>query len=176
MPKVVTHAVVSSSEQAGLTASARAVLRSYYCLCGDFVLVIQGKLDRLPQRKTDGAYIIRSQPSSDGRIPARKFKLNAVPGQRCLIKRKGTQTLETRQLLNCGRCNSTVAYQSTPPPVGDAAFVYVLRGAITELQGRVPPDAFDGAEEYGVYDEDDLANELDDPNVARGLQAGPSGT
>jgi hypothetical protein len=51
MPKVVTHAVVSSSEQAGLTASARAVLRSYYCLCGDFVLVIQGKLDRLPQRK-----------------------------------------------------------------------------------------------------------------------------
>jgi hypothetical protein len=47
---------------------------------------------------------------------------------------------------------------------------------IPRRQGRVPPDAFDGAEEYGVYDEDDLANELDDPNVARGLQAGPSGT
>jgi hypothetical protein len=52
MPKVVTHAVVSSSEQAGLTASARAVLRSYYCLCGDFVLVLQGKLDRLPRRRS----------------------------------------------------------------------------------------------------------------------------
>lgn len=48
---------------------------------------------------------------------------------------------------------------------------------IPRRQGRVPPDAFDGAEEYGVYDEDDLANELDDPpNIARGQHAGPSGT
>jgi len=52
MPKVVSRAVVSSSEQAGLTQSARAVLRSYYCLCGDFILVLQGKLDRLPRRKS----------------------------------------------------------------------------------------------------------------------------
>lgn len=51
MPKVVSRNVVSSSEQAKPLQSARAVLRSYYCLCGDFVLVMQGKLERLPRRK-----------------------------------------------------------------------------------------------------------------------------
>ena len=51
MPKVISRAVVSSSEQAKPLQSSRAVLRSYYCLCGDFVLVIQGKLERLPRRK-----------------------------------------------------------------------------------------------------------------------------
>jgi hypothetical protein len=51
MPKVISRAVVSSSEQSKPLQSSRAVLRSYYCLCGDFVLVIQGKLERLPRRK-----------------------------------------------------------------------------------------------------------------------------
>jgi hypothetical protein len=51
MPKVISRGTVASDEQAKLTASAKAILRSYYCLCGDFVLVMQGKLDRLPQRK-----------------------------------------------------------------------------------------------------------------------------
>lgn len=51
MPKVITRAVVSSSDQATATQSSRAVLRSYYCLCGDFLLVMQGKLERLPRRR-----------------------------------------------------------------------------------------------------------------------------
>ncbi|EIW71660.1 hypothetical protein TREMEDRAFT_28127 [Tremella mesenterica DSM 1558] len=122
--------------------SSRAVLRSYYCLCGDFVLVIQGKLDRLPQRQTDHAYIIRSQSGSDQ--PARKFKLNAEPGQKYLLRRKDGENYEMRQPFLCGRCKSTVAYQVTPPPPGSAPFLYVLKGAMTELQGRVPPDAFEG--------------------------------
>lgn len=104
MPKVISRAVVSSSEQAAATSSSRAVLRSYYCLCGDFVLVMQGKLERLPQRRcvsfppfiivsmadyprSDGSYIVRSQPSKDGDVQARKFKLNAQQGKKCLIKR-----------------------------------------------------------------------------------------
>jgi hypothetical protein len=107
MPKVVSRAVVSSSDQARPTRSSQAVLRSYYCLCGDFVLVLQGKLDRLPQRKSvsflhhppyldstadfgirsDGSYILRSQDGKKDHQVARKFKLNALPGQRCLIKR-----------------------------------------------------------------------------------------
>ncbi|KAK8849581.1 hypothetical protein IAR55_004916 [Kwoniella newhampshirensis] len=147
MPKIVSRAVTSSSEQAGQTQSARAVLRSYYCLCGDFVLVLQGKLDRLPKRKSDGAYIIRSQPGPDpSKQPARKFKLNATPGTRCLLNRKGTQDLEIRQPFCCSRCNTTIAYQTAPPPAGEAPFLYILKGAMTELQGRVPPDAFDGEE------------------------------
>ena len=36
-----------------------------------------------------------------------------------------------------------VAYQTTPPPIKSGPFVYVLKGALTQLQGQVPPDAFD---------------------------------
>ncbi|RSH88248.1 uncharacterized protein EHS24_000780 [Apiotrichum porosum] len=145
MPKVFTRAIVSSSDQASATQSSRAVLRSYYCLCGDFLLVIQGKLDRLPRRKTDGAYIIRSQPGA--KAPARKFKLNAQPGQRVTVKRKGSDNLEIRQPFVCSRCKTPVAYQVPPPPAGSGPFVYIIKGAMTELQGRVPPDAFEGEAE-----------------------------
>ncbi|ORY34870.1 hypothetical protein BCR39DRAFT_515262 [Naematelia encephala] len=145
MPKVVSRAIVSTSEQSKGTQSARAVLRSYYCLCGDFVLVLQGKLDRLPRRRSDGSLIIRAQDGKNGE-PARKFKLNAQPGRRCLLKRKGKEDLELRQPFVCSRCNATVAYQTSAPPAGNAPFLYVLRGAMTEMQGRVPFDAFEGEE------------------------------
>ncbi|TXT14161.1 uncharacterized protein COLE_00354 [Cutaneotrichosporon oleaginosum] len=119
---------------------SRAALRSYYCLCGDFVLVLQGKLDRLPQRKTDGAYIIRTKPSPTA--AARKFKLAAVPLERFLLERAGGT--EVRQDFGCARCRTPVAYQTTPPPAGSAPFLYVLKGAVTETQGQIPPDAFEG--------------------------------
>lgn len=50
MPKVYVRGTTSSDEQARLTASSRAILRSYYCICGEFILVMQGKLDRLARR------------------------------------------------------------------------------------------------------------------------------
>jgi hypothetical protein len=51
MPKVVSRAAISSSDQAVVTASAQAVLRSFYCLCGEFILVIDRGLDKLPRRR-----------------------------------------------------------------------------------------------------------------------------
>lgn len=36
-------------------------------------------------------------------------------GATLMRRRKGTQTLETRQLLNCGRCNSTGRSAASPP-------------------------------------------------------------
>ncbi len=111
MPKVVSRAAVSSSDTAGETLSSQAILRSHYCLCGEFILVIDRSLDKLPRRRcvsgsaegiplaradtqaagwrrTDGAYIVRSKDGK--RLPeqaARKFKLNVTPGKRCLVKR-----------------------------------------------------------------------------------------
>lgn len=146
-----------SDHRAGQTSatSSRAILRSYYCICGDFILVLQGKLDRLPQRRTDGAWIIRSQPTAEH--SDRKFKLNAEPGQRCLVRRKDSDELEMRQPFACHRCSSTVAYQTGPPPAGSSPFLYVLRGALTEVQGRLPRDAFLGETAY----EKDLADEVE---------------
>lgn len=51
MPKVVTRAAVSSSDNTGETASSQAILRSHYCLCGEFILVIDRSLDKLPRRR-----------------------------------------------------------------------------------------------------------------------------
>lgn len=40
-----------------------------------------------------------------------------------------------------------VAYQAPPPPAGAGPFLYLYKGAMTELQGRVPADAFAGERE-----------------------------
>lgn len=39
-----------------------------------------------------------------------------------------------------------IGYQSVPPPVKNAPFLYVLKGALTEAQGQIPYDAFEGEE------------------------------
>jgi len=71
------------------------------CICGEFIvcysipkcsrilmvfqLVIDKSLATLPRRKTDGAIIIRSQDSNDGK--ARVFKLNATTSEPVLLER-----------------------------------------------------------------------------------------
>jgi hypothetical protein len=45
------------------------------------------------------------------------------------------------------RCNLLVAYQSDPYPAKKASFVYIVKGALSLIQGEVPADAFDGEEE-----------------------------
>ena len=51
----------------------------------DSQLVIDKSLATLPRRKTDGAIIIRSKDSEDGK--ARVFKLNANAGEPVLLER-----------------------------------------------------------------------------------------
>jgi hypothetical protein len=53
----------------------------------DDQLVIDKSLATLPRRKTDGAIIVRSQDSDDGK--ARVFKLNANAGEPILLERFG---------------------------------------------------------------------------------------
>jgi hypothetical protein len=117
--------------------------------------------------RSDGSIIVRSKDSKSPLIPARKFKLNAVAGDRFLLQQcvdplpRSSPTrpptllwlscpaanpngivhrlisskegkMEIRQPFLCGRCGVTVAYQSTPPPAGSAAFLYIPKGAMTE--------------------------------------------
>lgn len=35
-----------------------------------------------------------------------------------------------------------IGYQVTPPPVKSGIFLYILSGALTQVQGQVPQDAF----------------------------------
>ncbi|KAK0468171.1 uncharacterized protein EV420DRAFT_1503199 [Desarmillaria tabescens] len=125
MPKVVSRSAVSSSTDAQPTASSAASLR----------LVIDKSLTALPKRKTDGAIVVRSQDSDDAK--ARVFKLNANLGDPLLIERQGGHERQYRIPLP----------SSTPPPAKSGPFIYLLPGALTQLQGQIPSDAFDG--DYG---------------------------
>ncbi|EGO02201.1 hypothetical protein SERLA73DRAFT_159213 [Serpula lacrymans var. lacrymans S7.3] len=140
MPKVVSRSAVSSSTDAQPTESSAAALKVYYCLCGEFILVIDKSLATLPRRKTDGAIIIRSQDSDAGK--AIVFKLNANPIDPVLLERKGGHERQYR--FSCPRCQLLVGYQSTPPPVKTGPYLYIYSGALTQTQGQVPHDAFDG--------------------------------
>ncbi|KAB5595472.1 hypothetical protein CTheo_1149 [Ceratobasidium theobromae] len=86
MPKIVSRSAISSSIDAPQTDSATASLRVYYCLCGEFILVIDKAIHTLPRRQTDGAIIVRSQDAPNSK--ARVFKLNVnVSPQPVMIER-----------------------------------------------------------------------------------------
>jgi len=51
-----------------------------------FIFVLNAPDTRADPR-SDGSYIVRSKDSKDGKIPGRKFKLNATPGDRYLLQR-----------------------------------------------------------------------------------------
>ncbi|KAF8205100.1 hypothetical protein BJ912DRAFT_940253 [Pholiota molesta] len=122
MPKVVSRSAVSSSTDAQPTASSAAALR----------LVIDKSLATLPRRKTDNAIIVRSKESAAGK--PRVFKLNAVAEEPILLERLGGHEKQYR--YHCPRYITT--------PVKSAPFLYIFSGALTQMQGQVPQDAFDG--------------------------------
>ncbi|KAJ7904653.1 hypothetical protein B0H14DRAFT_2663818 [Mycena olivaceomarginata] len=140
MPKVVSRSAVSSSTDARPTASSAAALRVYYCICGEFILVIDKTLNSLPRRRTDGSIVVRAQDTETDK--ARVFKLNAVSGEPVLLERPGGHERQFR--FHCPRCTLPIGYQSTPPPVKSGPFVYIFAGALSQVQGQVPADAFDG--------------------------------
>lgn len=141
MPKVVSRSAVSSSTDAQPTASSTAALRVYYCLCGEFILVIDKGLASLPRRQTDNAIIIRAQDNETGK--ARIFKLNATISEHpILIERNNGHERQYRFL--CPRCSLPIGYQTSPPPVKSQPYLYILSGSLSQLQGQVPSDAFDG--------------------------------
>ncbi|KAH8084757.1 hypothetical protein HD553DRAFT_311645 [Filobasidium floriforme] len=169
MPKVVSRAAISSSDQATATASSQAILRTFYCLCGEFLLVIDRGLDKLPRRKTDESYVIRCKDGMDLPLQsARKFKLSAKEGSRCLVKRRDDKRLELRKSFMCSRCNTQVAYQTGPGPIGSDQFLYLLKGGVTEQQGRIPDDAFEGEDAVKLTEEEAaMRREMEAAEAAR---------
>ncbi|KLO15871.1 hypothetical protein SCHPADRAFT_914261 [Schizopora paradoxa] len=142
MSKRVSRSTVSSSTEAKPTASSTTALHVYYCICGEFILVIDKPLSSLPRRKTDNAIIVRSQDSNDAKSCI--FKLNSsTPKDTEAVLIDRPEGLEKQYRFQCPRCSLVVAYQSFPPPAKAAPFLYVLHGALTQQQGQVPSDAFD---------------------------------
>ncbi|EIW82087.1 hypothetical protein CONPUDRAFT_122613 [Coniophora puteana RWD-64-598 SS2] len=139
MPKVVSRSAVSSSADAQPTASATAALKVYYCICGEFILVIDKALSTLPRRQTDNAHIVQCQDNEFGK--AKVFKLNAQNAVPELIERQGGHERQWR--FCCPRCNLLVAYQSTPPPIKSGSYLYIPKGALSQVQGQISREAFE---------------------------------
>ncbi|SGY68231.1 BQ5605_C004g02867 [Microbotryum silenes-dioicae] len=129
-------------------------LTIYYCLCGEFVLVAQAQLANLPRRPSDQAYALRNQ--GDHRVV---YKLNAEPGREILSTsvdpEKGSTVYEYQRPLHCARCKLQVAYETIPGGKGDATFL--LAGALTDSQGKIPEDAFETTGSLTADDEDAAA-------------------
>ncbi|KAG0299230.1 hypothetical protein BGZ98_010236 [Dissophora globulifera] len=105
MPKIISNSIISSSDN----REEAQGLHSYYCLCSEFILVIDIELGQLPQRETDNATIIE----------------NAT--------RIGDQ-FEKHYRLYCPRCSLLIAYETTPHLKG-GAYTYIVQGALSEIQG-----------------------------------------
>jgi len=144
MTKIVSRSAVSSSTDDAPTESASASLKVYYCLCGEFALVIDKDVRLLPRRKTDGAIILRTS-EIDGQPKPQIFKLNVNMSSPIFIKRE--KGLECQYRYTCTRCTLPIGYQTTPPPIKSGPYIYLNFGAVTQQQGMVPPEAFEGENE-----------------------------
>ena len=45
------------------------------------------------------------------------------------------------------RCALPIGYQTTPPPISSGPYVYLNFGSVTQQQGMVPTEAFEGEKE-----------------------------
>ncbi|KAF9191577.1 hypothetical protein BGZ51_007140 [Haplosporangium sp. Z 767] len=110
MPKIISNSIISSSDNRDDPQG----LHSYYCLCSEFILVIDMELGQLPRRETDNAIILA----------------NAT--------RIGENLFEKQYRMYCPRCNLLIAYETTPHLKG-GPYTYIIQGALNEVQG-VPHD------------------------------------
>ncbi|PLW11915.1 hypothetical protein PCANC_15629 [Puccinia coronata f. sp. avenae] len=151
MPKIVSRSAISTSEdKQALHSTSRLVVN--YCLCGEFILVIDKPLSLLPRRPTDASYVIRNTAPSK-----RSYKLNTdVAPKPILISRALTNNSHSNNLHAaantcafekqwrhaCSRCQLPIGYQTVAPPqVPD--WTYIFPGSLTETQSSVPPSALD---------------------------------
>ncbi|KAH9820048.1 hypothetical protein DFH28DRAFT_702766 [Melampsora americana] len=132
MPKVVSRSAISTSEdKQALHSTSRLIV--HYCLCGEFILVIDKPLNLLPRRPIDGTYIIRNLS------PKRSYKLNTqLNPSPILLKRD--EGFEKQWRLNCFRCGLRIGYETK---FEKDSFTYILPGALTEIQSSLPSDALD---------------------------------
>ncbi|PWN39413.1 hypothetical protein IE81DRAFT_294899 [Ceraceosorus guamensis] len=148
MPKIISRSVISASapDDTFLPSS----LKSYYCLCGEFILVLDGDLRSCPTRPLDGSYClnVNSTTDSNGRLRnGRTFKVNARQAGAVLLRRAdpnaagNSPVVERQYRFECPRCSLCVGYENTPPPLKSGRFTYILKGALSDVQGRPPKDA-----------------------------------
>ncbi|KAI9000144.1 hypothetical protein DFJ74DRAFT_697847 [Hyaloraphidium curvatum] len=142
MPKIVSSSIVSTSEERKPDGAA---LHVYYCVCGEYLLILDKVLSRLPRRRTDGARIIDNA--------VRRYKVNCVGPQPRVLRRAGG--LEKQFRYACPRCVLPFLYEVDSPRRRSGPYSYVLPHALRDERGRDP----DGGERTGGAHATDEARE-----------------
>ncbi|ORZ07636.1 hypothetical protein BCR42DRAFT_383303 [Absidia repens] len=130
MPKIVSSSTVSSSNFDENQNDQRQKLQIYYCLCSEFLMVIDAELQLLPRRKSDNAIIVDNRQ--------RTYKLNAEPKQPVILKRR--DGFEKQYRYHCPRCELFIAYEMKEERKSDH-YTYIVDAALTDVQGIAPPSA-----------------------------------
>ncbi|KAI9305021.1 hypothetical protein BJ944DRAFT_288161 [Cunninghamella echinulata] len=130
MPKIVSSSTISSSSFDDSNDSKRHKLKVYYCLCSEFLLVIDLDLRQLPRRKTDNSIIVDNTK--------RTYKLTADSKGPVIIKRP--DGFEKQFRYHCPRCELLVAYEMKEERKTDT-YTYIVDGSLTEVQGNIPPSS-----------------------------------
>ncbi|KAG2225270.1 hypothetical protein INT45_001494 [Circinella minor] len=130
MPKIVSSSIVSSSDHTAQGEDQRHSLHTYYCLCSEFLLVIDADLRQLPRRRTDNAIIVSNTQ--------RTYKFTAQQEGSVIIKR--AEGYEKQYRYHCPRCQLLVAYEMTENRKS-GPYTYIVDSALTESQGSAPPNA-----------------------------------
>ncbi|CAO3640949.1 unnamed protein product [Cunninghamella blakesleeana] len=126
--KIVSSSIISSSSLDENQDSKRHRLQVYYCLCSEFLLVINFDLRQLPRRKTDNAIIVDNTK--------RTYKLTANSNGPVIIKRP--DGFEKQYRYHCPRCELLIAYEMQEERKSDT-YTYIVDGSLTETQGNIPP-------------------------------------
>ncbi|KAI8835047.1 hypothetical protein HDU81_002365 [Chytriomyces hyalinus] len=120
MPKIVSSSIVSASKDEDDSGSRMNI---YYCLCGEFLLILDVKIDRLPRRQTDGAFILNTKK--------RTYKLNTVFSKKVVVKRTPEEGnpdkkigFEAQNRHCCPKCGLFVCYDQK------GVFSYILDGSL----------------------------------------------
>ncbi|GAA5901702.1 Tma22p [Sporobolomyces salmoneus] len=140
-----------------------------YCICGEFILVIDSPLSALPLRPFDESLTLLNRGPDK-----RTYKLNVSDSNSSLIKpnlppdtpvteggvgaagkegngvlvlrgNEGDGKFEYQRRFYCTRCQLQIGYETVPGTIegkqkGVATFI--LSGALTDVQNRVPANAF----------------------------------
>ncbi|PVU87918.1 hypothetical protein BB561_006129 [Smittium simulii] len=118
----------------------------YYCLCGEYALIIEKSLETLPVRPTDHSIVINNTNYI--------YTLSAQKGQPVIIQRN--ENFEKQYRYYCTRCRLPIAYDTVQVDTSyhssvnnsrhhrhnkteqKAPYTYIMPDALVLKQGLVP--------------------------------------
>jgi len=108
----------------------RLIYQVYYCVCGEYLLILDRRIEICPKRKTDGAHILVNAD--------RRYKVSCVGPKTKLIRRK--DGYEKQYRYSCPRCLLPFLYETDSEKRRSGAFSYILHGSLRDDRGRDPDE------------------------------------